>query len=106
MEITPMIKGGIIPVCLDNEIDYRRESFLRVLSLAKKFDILPVWDSLNEHTVPFAFPFFANKSQSKKFELFLLTQGFFVITWPDLPMPEKKDYPKHYEMVNIVPFLW
>jgi hypothetical protein len=104
--VTQLIKDGLLPISINEENLFRRNSYLLILKWAKKLDISPIWEFLNNETVPFVFPFYASEEQTKKFEYFLLRQGFFVLPWPDIPNAVADSCPIHYKQVKVVPFIW
>ena len=105
-EVTPLIKEGLLPISINEESLFRRNSYLRILKWAENLNIFPIWEFLNDETVPFVFPFYASEEESKKFESFLLRQGFFVLPWPDIPKAVADSCPIHYKQVKVVPFIW
>jgi hypothetical protein len=105
-EVTSLIKEGLLPISINEENLFRRNSYLRISKWAKKLNISPIWDSLSDQTIPFVFPFYASEEESKKFESFLLRKGFFVLPWPDIPKAVADSCPIHYKQVKVVPFIW
>ena len=102
--LTPILKDGIISIDIEEEIQRRKEMYLKIKEYAKKFDINPIYD-LYDNAVPFEFAFIDNVNY-KIFERYLYTKGFFILPWPDLPDSIVNTCPDFYKNVKVVPFLW
>jgi hypothetical protein len=107
--LTPLLKNNKLSIDIEFEIKRRRDLYSKMQYWALKFGIKPLFD-LYENCVPFEFPFVINEynfHMFKKFELFLIIKGFYVLPWPSLPSHinsvNNNDF---YKNIKVVPFLW
>jgi hypothetical protein len=104
--LTPMLKNGELNCDINYEIKRRQTMFQLVLDYSKDFNIKPVFHNFTDNVSPYAFPFYAEKKDAKKFEKFLFKKGFYILPWPDLPGKIEEDCQDFYKKTWMVPFLW
>lgn len=103
--VTPLLENKQLCIDLNSEIERRRKMYSIVESFAKEFGIYPIFE-LTDNSVPFEFAFITNETNSEKFEQKLLTKGYFILPWPDLPDEINLEDNEFYKNVKVVPFLW
>lgn len=100
----PELKSPL--VCADPAIEASRRRALWTLcdGLARRAGLSPVFASLPEGVVPYAYAFRA-KDLAPARALFA-AEGLTVLPWPDLPSAVSPSAPEHYANVALVHFLW
>lgn len=88
------------------ELLRRRLLYLHFEGRLRRGGFLPVFPSLPEGVVPYAFPFRAPPGDEAR--CLRLLAGEFVepLPWPDLPVRFSSTAPEHYRDVRAVHFLW
>jgi hypothetical protein len=93
-------------VCADPAIEAsrRRALWTHCDGLARHAGLLPIYTSLPEGVIPYAYAFRA-KDLSAARALFA-AEGLTVLPWPDLPAALAPSAPEHDKNVALVHFLW
>jgi len=89
-----------------SEHDRRRKLYLRCSELLSPAGFKPLFASLPEKTVPYAFPFRCNKERIGAADRILASEGLCTLPWPDLPDATVAVAPPHYKNVRLVHFSW
>jgi hypothetical protein len=93
-------------VCADPGIESSRRRALWTLcdGLARRAGLAPVFSSLPEGVVPYAYAFRAKDVAAARAPF--AAEGLTVLPWPDLPAAISPSAPEHYTNVALVHFLW
>ncbi len=108
MYLTPILENNSLSIDIESEIKRRRDLYIKIQDWAIKFNIRPLFN-LYQNCVPFEFVFIIDENNYimfKKFELFLIIKGFFVLSWPSLPSEVNSIDNDFYKNIKAVPFLW
>ena len=89
-----------------NEIRRRRELYKTLENALCNFDINPIFNSLEEFTAPYSFPFVCEDDVFQEVNIFLKKVGLEAFSWPLLPKNVKENCPNFYRKVRLVRFLW
>ena len=89
-----------------HEIERRRSLFKVLEKLLEKFDIDPIFTSLDKGCAPYSYPFICNDNVFNVVRAFLRIKGVDVLTWPALPKEIKSGQQGFYKQVRSVRFLW
>jgi len=90
----------------DHEIKRRRALFLYAKDLLKPCGALPVFEEIEEGTVPYIFPFYIENKDFEKVASCLAKYSLQCFSWPDLPPEVRRSAPDYYQKLYGVRFLW
>lgn len=90
----------------DQEISRRRELYRLLDSGMKQTGVEPVFASLPEHVVPYAYPFYASDNRIGRAKEVLKKLELECFSWPELPDNLAPEAPDEYKSVWMIPFLW
>lgn len=92
-------------VCADPGIEASRRRALWTLcdGIARRAGFVPVFASLPEGTVPYAYAFRGGLDAARSL---YAAEGLTVLPWPDLPLALADSAPAHHRDVGLVHFLW
>lgn len=107
----PASPGGVLAAPLTvadpaRETLRRRSLYELVGEHLEKAGFKPVFPSLPEGTVPYAFPFKCSPKHRGEAQRLLRDLGLEALPWPDLPDSVAPDAPAHYTDVLLAHFLW
>ena len=91
---------------VDAEINRRRNAYSKMAAYAARNNIEPVFPELPRSCVPYGFPFRESAGNLDKMTKYAASQGFGIMSWPDLPGEVEPRAPSHYQNVRLVNFLW
>lgn len=86
------------------EVSRRRALWAHCDGLARRAGLTPVFASLPENVVPYAYAFRAKDLAAAR--PVFAAEGLTVLPWPDLPSAIAPSAPEHYANVALVHFLW
>lgn len=90
----------------EREIFRRRELYQLLDSIMKQTGIKPIFATLPEHVVPYAYPFYASGQQTRKAKEVLNKFNLECVPWPELPDAVAPEAFAEYKSVWMIPFLW
>ena len=90
---------------LKRETERRRHLYLTVEDRLKGLNIQPIFSELPEHTVPYGYPFRADRDSAKAVEEVARKMGFDCPSWPELPDEVAASAPPYYKNVYWINFL-
>lgn len=101
----PCAQLGRPLVCADPATEASRRRALWALcdGIARRAGLAPVFPSLPEGTVPYAYAFRGNPDAARPL---FAAEGLGVLPWPDLPSAFASSAPGHHRDVALVHFLW
>lgn len=83
----------------------RRKLYYKIKKILSEIGIFPIFDELEEGTVPYGFPFRASTKElwivSKK----VARLGLYPVKWPDLPSNVVFSSPEYYKNVYLINFI-
>ena len=88
------------------EIARRRELYLLLDSIIRKSGYEPVFPSLPDNVVPYAYPFYSSEDRIGAARQILTNINLECFSWPELPDAVKQNAPERYRSVWMVGFLW
>jgi DegT/DnrJ/EryC1/StrS aminotransferase family len=88
------------------EIYRRRELYALVDAIVKNAGYQPVFSSLPDHVVPYAYPFYSTEDRIEHVKKILAKIHLECHPWPDLPDAIAHDALEHYKTTWRVDFLW
>lgn len=102
---SPCLELGRPIVCADPAVEAsrRRALWSHCDGLARRDNLEPVFASLPDQTVPYAY---ALRGNLKKARETFAAEGLTVLPWPDLPEALASSAPNHHRDVALVHFLW
>jgi len=89
----------------DKEIKRRRSLYVLFHELLASMHITPLFNDLPAGTVPYGYPFFAEKPAAQDITRLARSRGFDCIQWPALPSVVEPHAPLHYRTLWMVNFL-
>jgi len=87
------------------EIERRRMLYGEFHESLSLLHIKPLFHDLPEGTVPYGYPFYAEKSAAQQVARVARSRGFDCIQWPALPAAVEHEAPLHYKTLWLVNFL-
>ncbi len=84
----------------------RRQLYTLLDPLVRSAGYEPVFPSLPEHVVPYAYPFYSAENRIGKARKLLARIHLECFPWPELPDAVVSQAPEHYKSVWMIPFLW
>lgn len=89
-----------------SERERRRELYARCARLLEPTGLKPVFPSLPERAVPYAYPFRCPPEMIRAADRALSADGIRSLPWPDLPEATAARAPERYRDVRLAHFLW
>jgi len=89
----------------EKEIERRRTLYVLFHKLLSSMHITPLFNDLPAGTVPYGYPFYAEKSAAQDITRLARLRGFDCIQWPALPAAVESEAPLHYRTLWLVNFL-
>lgn len=100
------IEDNIRAVCRSSEVYRRRSSYLKLRTLAKQYNVMPLFDDFYEGFCPYGFPFIEDdRAASRELGKVAGQMGFDLVQWPDLPKASSELAHKNTP-VQLVNFIW
>lgn len=84
----------------------RRAAYENCINAAKKVGAVPVFDSLPQYCVPYAFAFRGGDLAVEGMRVYARRCGYDFVRWPDLPTEIAGKAPIHYKNIFLVNLLW
>ena len=88
------------------EIERRRMAYARCAAVGAQVGAVPVFAALPPHCVPYAYAFRGDAAALAGMRRHAVSNGFDLVSWPDLPTEIVGRAPAHYRNVFLVNFLW
>lgn len=90
----------------EQEISRRRELYRLLDSVMRQNGFEPVFASLPEHVVPYAYPFYASDNQIGRAKGVLKKLDLEWFSWPELPEDVIPTAPDWFKNIRIIGFSW
>ena len=102
--------AGLLPALAEcavmAEIERRRMAYARCAAVGAQVGAMPVFAALPPHCVPYAYAFRGDAAALAGMRRHAVSNGFDLVSWPDLPTEIVGRAPAHYRNVFLVNFLW
>ena len=90
----------------EQEISRRRELYQLLDPIMKHVGVEPVFGSLPENVVPYAYPFYVSGHRIGKAKKVLNKLNLECFSWPELPEAVLPTAPDWFRNIRIIGFLW
>lgn len=92
-----------MPFNLLRDSERRRKIYFYIDKLFRNEKITPIFQSLNNYTIPFCYPFYCDPENIQKLNKIANKHKFVIIKWPELPS-SIKNKPSFYDRIYYITF--
>ncbi len=88
------------------EIERRRIAYFHCAEVGERVGAVPVFADLSPYCAPYAYAFRGDAVALAGMQRYAMSNGFDLVSWPDLPTEIVGQAPAHYCNIFLVNFLW